>query len=104
MDGVRPKIGRTTESERIVSLDVLRGFAVLGILLMNIQGFSMISAASMNPTAYSDFAGVHRVGWVLSHVLAEQKSLSVFSMLFGAGIVLLTARREAAGLSPGALF
>ena len=95
--------GPTTEAERILSLDVLRGFAVLGILVMNIQSFSMISAAYMNPTAYGDFTGIHRWVWMLSHLLADQKFLSIFSMLFGAGIVLLTSRREAAGESPTAL-
>jgi len=34
-----------------VSIDVLRGFAVLGILIMNIQSFSMIGAAYLNPYA-----------------------------------------------------
>ena len=40
-----------SERERIVSLDVLRGVALLGILVMNIQAFSMIHAAYLNPTA-----------------------------------------------------
>ena len=43
--------------ERIASLDVLRGVVLLGILPMNIQAFSMISAAYVNPTAYGDFHG-----------------------------------------------
>jgi uncharacterized protein len=37
-------------SQHIVSIDVLRGFALLGILAMNIQAFSMVSAAYTNPT------------------------------------------------------
>ena len=39
--------GPVTQSDRIVSLDVLRGVAVLGILVMNIQSFSMPGAAYM---------------------------------------------------------
>ena len=39
-----------TEKERIVSIDALRGFALLGILAMNVQAFSMVSAAYVNPT------------------------------------------------------
>lgn len=103
MEIARHEFGPTTEAERILSLDVLRGFAVLGILVMNIQSFSMISAAYMNPAAYGDLTGIHRWVWALSHLLADQKLLSIFSMLFGAGIILLTSRREASGRSSTAL-
>jgi uncharacterized protein len=47
---VAPLAAPVTADERIVSLDVLRGFAILGILVMNIQSFSMIGAAYLNPT------------------------------------------------------
>lgn len=103
MNGEYREFGPTAETERIVSLDVLRGFAILGILVMNIQSFSMIGAAYLNPTAYGDFTGIHRLVWALSHLFADQKFLSIFSMLFGAGIVLLTTRREAVGTSAAGL-
>ncbi len=86
-------------SERIQSLDVLRGFAVLGILIMNIQSFSMIRAAYINPTAYGDLTGLNKWIWILSHLFACEKFMTVFSILFGAGIVLLTRRLESKGLS-----
>jgi len=91
------------EAERIFSLDVLRGFALLGILPMNIQSFSMIAAAYWNPTAYGDLHGANLWVWVLTHVLADSKFITIFSMLFGAGIVLMTSRAEAAGRRPAAL-
>ena len=50
-DGSTHKSVPTTDSERIISMDVLRGFALLGILLMNIQSFAMVGAAYLNPTA-----------------------------------------------------
>ncbi len=53
--------GPVQVSERILSLDVLRGFAILGILIMNIQSFSMIGGAYLNPTAYGDLTGVNRL-------------------------------------------
>lgn len=87
--------------ERIRSLDILRGFAVLGILIMNIQSFSMVSAAYINPTAYGDLTGANLWVWVVSHVLAADKFMSIFSMLFGAGIVIMAERIEAAGGTPG---
>lgn len=78
----------STNPSRILSLDVLRGVAVLGILIMNIQHFSMPMAAYSNPTAYGDFEGINRWIWILSHMLASEKFMSIFSMLFGAGVVL----------------
>ena len=95
--------GPVSQSERIVSLDVLRGFAVLGILVMNIQSFSMIGAAYMNPTAYGDLNGLNYLVWFLSHVLFDKKFMAIFSMLFGAGIALMAERREAAGLGAASL-
>jgi uncharacterized protein len=89
--------GPVTSGERIVSLDVLRGVAVLGILFLNIQSFSMIGAAYMNPTAHMDLEGANYVVWHLTHLLGDQKFMTIFSMLFGAGIVLMTGRAEAAG-------
>ena len=52
-----PEIGPTRPKERIEVIDILRGFALLGILVMNIQSFSMIGAAYFNPTAYGDLSG-----------------------------------------------
>ncbi len=89
--------GPVTQAERIMSIDVLRGFAVLGILVMNIQSFSMIGSAYINPTSYGDLTGINFVVWLVSHVLADAKFMTIFSMLFGAGIVLMTSRREMSG-------
>ena len=43
-----------SQTERITSLDVLRGFALLGILMVNIQSFGLIDAKYMNPTAMGE--------------------------------------------------
>jgi uncharacterized protein len=95
--------GPVTAKERIASLDVLRGVALLGILPMNIQAFSMISAAYLNPTAYGDFHGANYWVWYFCHLLADEKFMTIFSMLFGAGIFLMTSHVEAAGKNPGRL-
>ena len=92
--------GPVRRGERIQALDVIRGFALLGILLMNIQYFSMISAAYFNPTAYGDLTGLNYVVWLLSHMFADQKFMTIFAMLFGAGIVLMAERAEAVGTNP----
>ena len=89
--------------ERIISLDVLRGFAVLGILVMNIQSFSMIQAAYINPTAYGDLSGINRLVSILSYIFADHKFMTIFSLLYGAGILMLTQRAEARGVRPAGL-
>ena len=89
------KTGPVELAERIGSIDVLRGFAVLGILIMNIQYYSMISAAYFNPTAYGDLNGVNYVVWLLSHLFADMKFMGLFSLLFGAGVLLFSERAEA---------
>ena len=91
------------ESERIVAVDVLRGFALLGILVVNIQAFSMPDATIFNPTAYGDLAGMNRWVWLLTHIFVEQKFMTIFSMLFGAGILLMTQRVEEKGLRSASL-
>ncbi|MCI0626252.1 MAG: DUF418 domain-containing protein, partial [Acidobacteria bacterium] len=91
------------QAERIGSLDTLRGFALLGILVMNIQSFSMIFSAYFNPTNYGDLTGANYWVWLLSHVLFDQKFMTLFSMLFGAGVLLFTERAVAKGQSPARL-
>ena len=85
------------EDARIDSIDVLRGFALLGILIMNIQAFAMPEAAYYNPTAYGNLEGANLYVWLGGRLLADQKFMTIFSMLFGAGIVLMTSRAEARG-------
>jgi len=90
----------TQKKERIVSLDILRGFAVLGILIMNVQAFSMIFAAYQNPFAFGDLTGANLLVWKLSHVFADLKFMTIFSILFGAGIYLMSNKLESKGLNP----
>ncbi|MCY3745851.1 MAG: DUF418 domain-containing protein [Acidobacteria bacterium] len=85
---------------RIASLDVLRGFALLGILVMNIQLFAMPATAYQNPTAFGDLTGINLGVWAFAHVFFSQKFLTLFSMLFGAGVCLFADRIEARGGRP----
>ena len=85
--------------ERIRSLDLLRGFALLGILIMNIQFFSMVGAAYFNPMAFGDLSSSNGWVYILSHALSDQKFMTLFTILFGAGIVLMTSRAESRGAS-----
>ncbi len=85
-------------------LDVVRGFAVLGIFVMNIQSFSMISAAYANPLATNELArgldGGNYAVWLAGQVFFNAKFMSLFSILFGAGILLMSQRCEATDRNP----
>ena len=93
----RPDAGPVAETARIDAIDVLRGFALLGILVMNIQAFAMPQAAYFNPTAYGDLEGANLWVWVAGRMFFDQKFMTLFSMLFGAGIVLMAGRAETRG-------
>ena len=81
--------------ERIGSLDVLRGVAVLGILLMNSVCFSMVLAAYENPSVYDDLTGGGWWTWLTLHLFTDQKFMTIFSVLFGAGVCIFMERAEA---------
>jgi uncharacterized protein len=95
--------GPVSHAERIRSLDVLRGFAILGILVMNVQSFAMIAAAYLNPRAYGDLTGANWFVWLVSHVFFDRKFMTIFAILFGAGIALMTTRRAVAGRKSAAV-
>ena len=88
---------------RIHSLDLIRGFAVLGILIMNITSFSQISMAYMNPTIGAGLEGYNQYFHGFNFIFADTRFMSIFSMLFGAGVVLFTQRIEAKGKRVAAL-
>ena len=90
--------------ERYASLDRLRGVAILGILVMNIYAFAMPFAAYVNPLRMGG-TEAHNIGtWILTHILFDQKFMSIFAMLFGAGIVLMAERAEARHARPARFF
>ncbi|HXG05094.1 MAG TPA: DUF418 domain-containing protein [Candidatus Binatia bacterium] len=85
---------------RLPELDALRGFAVLGILAVNIQSFAFVASARVNPTAQGDVGGAHWWAWWVTRVLADGKFIAIFAMLFGAGIVLMADRCLRRGADP----
>lgn len=83
--------GPVAGTERIESLDVLRGFALLGILLLNILGFGLHSAGYFNPlVGVGDNPTLNLAVWGGVNVFFEGAMRSLFSMLFGAGVVMFT--------------
>ena len=91
------------ETERLEAIDLLRGVAVLGILLVNMQWFAMPNAAAVNPYALGQPSQTDLTIWSAIELFAESKFITVFSLLFGAGVVLMTGRLEGRGVSPGRL-
>jgi uncharacterized protein len=85
---------------RISTLDGLRGIAVMGILLMNISAFAMPFAAYGNPANYGTLAWPDIVMWAVGFVLVDGKMRAIFSALFGASLLLIADRSEAAGANP----
>jgi uncharacterized protein len=92
-----PVLSPVAATERIQALDVLRGFAVLGILVMNIRGYAMPSAAYFFPVVHGDLEGVNFWAWYLGDLFFNFKFISIFTMLFGAGVVLMHERAAARG-------
>ncbi|NKE35085.1 DUF418 domain-containing protein [Natronococcus sp. JC468] len=103
--GSKPnEAGPTDPADRIVGLDALRGFALLGILLINVWVFSMPESTLSNPTLYGDFTGANYWAWFVSHVFAQQKFITLFTILFGGGVVLFTRNAERRGDAVSELF
>lgn len=95
--------GPVTAAERIQAMDVLRGFALLGILLMNIEAFvSPVLAAitGLDPM----LTGADRWTDALIYILVQGKFYTLFSLLFGMGFAVMMARAQASGRSFGALY
>lgn len=82
--------------ERIVALDLVRGIAVLGILLANVTAFSHPELAYYWPPALPDGGNLaDRLVWLAQYVLVDGKFRGLFTVLFGAGLVLFIERAGA---------
>lgn len=92
VDPVRP-------NERNRAIDALRGFALLGILVMNIPVYGLSHFAFMTPPIDGGFAGADYAAWLGSHLFFDLKMMAIFSMLFGAGFMLMLDRAAARGRS-----
>ncbi|KAA2285867.1 DUF418 domain-containing protein [Arenimonas fontis] len=87
-------MGPVAAAERITVMDVLRGFALLGILLMNIEGMAGPLTASMTGVDPS-LSGADRVADTLVYLLVQGKFYPLFSLLFGMGFAVMLARAQA---------
>ncbi|MCC8537246.1 DUF418 domain-containing protein [Xanthomonas axonopodis pv. poinsettiicola] len=85
----------TAAHERIAVLDVLRGFALLGILLMNIEAFVGpldLAISGVEP----HWHGADRLADALVYFFVQGKFYTLFSLLFGMGFAVMAQRAEQA--------
>jgi Predicted membrane protein len=78
--------------ERNVTLDFIRGVAILGILLLNIVAFGQPKAAYLNPAWYGEITSRDAWTWAILDFFAQAKFLTLFALLFGAGLQMLLPR------------
>ncbi len=92
-------VAPTKVHQRIVSLDVVRGVALLGILILNIVGMGLLSSAYYNPHGGIDGGAISKLNlavWFVNELLFEGSMRALFSMLFGAGVILFTTTKSGA--------
>lgn len=106
MDAVQA-VAPTTErlpvalAERNSVLDVLRGVAMLGIFPVNLTvGFALVAATMFNPPVHGGFTGLNKLSWWVMHLGFEYKMITLFSMLFGAGMAAMDARMQSKSPRP----
>ena len=98
-DSATATLAPITGAERIQALDVARGFALLGIFLMNVEFFTRplqdISAEGIDPAMH----GIHWAADALVYFFVQSKFWTLFSILFGMGFAVMIDRAQRAGRS-----
>jgi len=97
-----PAISPVRVEERISALDTIRGFALLGILLMNICAFGLPHSAYDNPAPAGGASGPNLFTWCLITIVADGKMRAIFSLAFGASVYLLIDRLSRKGAAADA--
>ena len=85
--------------QRITHLDTIRGVAVMGILIMNSVSYFLGNHAYYD---ISNSENANSLDWIVAifgEIFADQKFMALFSLLFGASILLFCERAEAKGHS-----
>lgn len=93
MTRLREQDGPTTEKQRYVILDALRGLALMGIALANYPEFGLWTFLSSEEQAAMATANIDGIVRFLQYMLVDGKFYTIFSVLFGIGFSLILARR-----------
>ena len=92
MTDTNPSLNRRIINRRITHLDTVRGVAVMGILIINSISFGLGNVAVFD---ISTVGTVTNLDWVLAivgEIFADQKFMGLFSLLFGASLLLFLDR------------
>lgn len=101
MSTIQETIAPVSSADRITNLDAIRGVAVLGILVMNAVSFGLPAPAYFNLSAGGSDTALDWAIGVAGEIFIDQKTMGLFSMLFGAGIVLFADRAATKSQRPG---
>ena len=91
------RTGPVRESRRITSLDLIRGVALLGILLMNVVAFKFEMPGYLNLSAAGSESVLDWAVGIFGEIFVDQKFMGLFSLLFGAGMILFVDRAASRG-------
>lgn len=98
--GPAPVVTPIQRQQRFASMDVLRGIALLGILIANVSDFGLpgwdylVPLSTSKPVFTGPHAAANTIVWFARWLIMEGKMRALFSLLFGAGVILLTSRIE----------
>ena len=102
--GTRPTPApHSADGERHTRIDALRGAALAGVLLVNLGGFSLYYFLDENAQRALPTAGFDVWAHLAVQLLAQDKAITLFSLLFGVGIAMQSERAAARGLGDGPL-
>ena len=93
---INTTIAPIQKSDRIESLDIMRGLVLCGILLMNINGFGLAHAYN-DPTVSGGATSWNLTTWITTNLFFEGTMRALFSLLFGVGMFFLLDRLEKNG-------
>jgi uncharacterized protein len=100
----RRRLIDTAPRDRIATLDIVRGIAVMGILAMNILAFADVPAAYFNPLAQTQAVrSGDLIAYAGNFLLFDGKMRGLFSFLFGASLLLM-AEKTSPGMVRRRLF
>lgn len=95
--------GPPVTTGRIAALDLIRGVAVLGILAINVAGFAGPLIATTTPNLPHPGTPIDEAAFAFAFVLFEGKMRALFTILFGASMILFLERAEVSGRDANAL-